>query len=465
MPLEFRKQRDGRLRDVWFGRFEINGERFCYNLGIKISGIPPKSLSLMDDGDVVFERSRASAQAKLDGIVEEARTKQGSARLVEKLYEIKTGEIIRSVLLSNLPEEWGKIARKRKPDDRYASQCKSTLKRFAEFVHQENVKTVEIAQVTRTVARSFMDAESNRGVTAKTWNDILKLLRATFKYLLPAGAINPLLDLPTRETDTIFRKPYSPEELAAIVDAARSDEFIRPILVAGICTAMRRGDCCLLQWNDVDLQRQFITVKTAKTGQTVSIPIFPMLYDELKSAAKNQKIREGFVFPEQALMYQENPDGITWRVKKVLAAAGFRDNDEPSQTNTAKIAKEKSDIAPLPALKRGEIHVTRKEGLRRASVRDFHSFRVTWVTLALTAGVPLELVQKVTGHKTTDIVLKHYFQPGKEAFRQALQSAMPKLLTNGQKTPRDEMREILAESTAKTWKSDKAQMEKLLAAL
>ena len=51
---------------------------------------------------------------------------------------------------------------------------------------------------------------------------------------------------------------------------------------------------------------------------------------------------------------------------------------------------------------------TEREGKgRRASVRDFHSFRVTWVTLALTAGVPLELVQKVTGYKTTDIVLKH----------------------------------------------------------
>ena len=109
--------------------------------------------------------------------------------------------------------------------------------------------------------------------------------------------------------------------------------------------------------------------------------------------------------------------------------------------------------------------MARKEGLRRASVRDFHSFRVTWVTLALTAGVPLELVQKVTGHKTTDIVLKHYFQPGQEAFRQALQSAMPKLLTNGQKSPRDEMREILARMTAKTWKKDKARMKELMAAL
>jgi hypothetical protein len=30
------------------------------------------------------------------------------------------------------------------------------------------------------------------------------------------------------------------------------------------------------------------------------------------------------------------------------------------------------------------------------------------------AGVPLELVQKVTGYKTMDIVLKHHFQPGPE---------------------------------------------------
>ena len=47
-------------------------------------------------------------------------------------------------------------------------------------------------------------------------------------------------------------------------------------------------------------------------------------------------------------------------------------------------------------------------------------------------------------HKTTDIVLKHYFQPGREDFRQTLQSAMPKLLPNGQKTPKEDMRELIA---------------------
>jgi integrase len=98
-------------------------------------------------------------------------------------------------------------------------------------------------------------------------------------------------------------------------------------------------------------------------------------------------------------------------------------------------------------------------------VRDFHSFRVTWVTLALTAGVPLELVQKVTGHKTTDIVLKHYFQPGREDFRQALQSAMPKLLTNGHKSPKDEMREVIEKLKGKGLKKTKERLLALLVKL
>ena len=93
-------------------------------------------------------------------------------------------------------------------------------------------------------------------------------------------------------------------------------------------------------------------------------------------------------------------------------------------------------------------------------MRDFHSFRVTWVTIALTGGVPLELVQKVTGHKTTEIVLKHYFQPGKEAFRQALSAAMPALLTNGQKSPRDEALEIIRR--LKVPQKDKARLLELV---
>ncbi len=419
MPLELRKNPDGTVRPFWYGRYEINGKRHCDNLGIKIAGTPPASLSLRHEGDGAFERSRATALAKLEHIISEARSTRDSSHLVEKLYEIKTGEPIRSIALSQLPSEWETIPRRRKPNARYARQCQATLARFADYIREQNPSATELAQVTRPLVRSFMDAEANRGITSKTWNDTLKLLRATFKHLMPAGAVNPFHGIPTREVETVFRKPFSPEELKAIIEAAQKDAFIYPVIIIGIFTAMRRGDCCQLKWRDVDLANRFITVKTNKTGQNVSIPVFMMLYDVLSALPRT----DAFVLPEQAAMYQQNPDGITWRVRKVFADAGFKD---------ATVTPETGAKGGKVNVHRGEIHAGRSRGMRRASVRDFHSFRVTWVTLALTGGVPLELVQKVTGHKTTDIVLKHYFQPGQEAFRHALQNAMPNLLTDGQ---------------------------------
>ena len=157
-------------------------------------------------GDLDFERSREAARIKLASVIEEARTKQGSGRLVEKLYEIKAGEAIKTVLLEDLHLEWGIIPRKKKLDERYSSPCQSTLRRFAEFVRNENAKATGLAHLTRSVAQSFLDAESKRGVNGTTWNDILKLLRTTFNHLLPIGAINPFSNVPTKETEAIFRQ-------------------------------------------------------------------------------------------------------------------------------------------------------------------------------------------------------------------------------------------------------------------
>ncbi len=536
MPLEIRKKPDGSLRPFWYGRYQANGKRQCPNLGVRIAGQPPASLSLTDVGDAAFERSRQSALEALARIADEAQSKAGATRLVEKLYELKTGVKIRTVPLAELTAEWARLPRRRTPDTRYAAQCSATLARFAAFVQENSPKADEIAHVTRETALAFMEAETGRGVTPKTWNDTLKLLRATFGHLLPPGVPNPFAGIPTRETETIFREPFKPEELKAIYDAARSDDFIRPIIVTGMCTAMRRGDCCLLQWKDVDLPGRFITVKTAKTGVTVSIPIFPMLYEELVSRQRSrgtaEDASEAYAFPDQARMYQENPDGITWRVRRALAAAGF--TDDPAAGGPASVAvgvpteeQKAKALAAIGAMAcnvsrkerlrrvflgylaggktcslaaaegiskgsvsgdlnaierasgvafirrkvrstveaRGKVHAARTGGLRRASLRDFHSFRVTWVTLALTAGVPVEIVRRVTGHGTTDIVLKHYFQPDREQFRRALHAAMPQLLTNGHTTPLDEARTVLQAMTAETWARDLVRVLALLAAL
>ena len=185
------------------------------------------------------------------------------------------------------------------------------------------------------------------------------------------------------------------EELALIEGKAKGDPFIYPLIVTGMCTAMRRGDCCTLLRQSVELEAGFVTVKTSKTGEYVQIPISPLRRGVLEKAmAEPSPDAPHYVFPALAAQYEINPDHLTDRVRRVMRAVGFFDLED------ARTEEEKKGA-------RGQIRQVRELGLRKASLRDFHSFRVTWVTVALTAGVPLEIVQKVTGHRTAGIVMKH----------------------------------------------------------
>ncbi len=519
MGLEIRKS-----SRWWYATFVVDGRKSIINLGVAITGKrPPKRTMLGDDE---FERSRGRAQEAYRVLERKMREDRTGEKSLKKLAEMKTGQPVSFPKLADLPALWEAIPRRKAPDPVYARGCKQRLAAFADFATRCQRGVRDFVEVKPDTAKAFMAAEERRGVAPKTWNDILKLLRATFKHLHPHlnDGSNPFHGIVTKATETVNREPFTVEEMKAILEACADDDFIRPVIVTGMCTAMRRGDCCLLKWKDVDHKEGFITVKTAKTGETVDIPMFPMLRDELaKARAKAGKSK--FCFPEAADMYRNNPDGITWRVKQVLARALERKAvDEgrllpaasPDETrsrglahidslgDTPKAARMReiftaymdgqgiNEVMASTGASRGSVsghlneiesaigcavvrgkrvspktdtlQAERENGQRKASVRDFHSFRVTWITLALAAGVPLELVQRVTGHRTVEVVMKHYFRPGREDFRQTIMRAMPKMLADGagQRTAKEEMREVLERSTVRTWRKDRAKLSELL---
>jgi integrase len=534
MALQIIRKPDGSVKSKWwYGVYEVDGKRRVSNLDVEIAGRVPESIR--DEGDKAFETSRIKAQAALDALIRQAHSTKTAKALVEKFYEIETGDRLKVPPVLDLVKVLGKLPRRHEVKEQYEAHRQKVLGRFVSFITANYPKAAKLSQITPTLAEAFMSAENSRGVSAKTYNDVLMIMRQTFRRLqsrigLP---LNPFGDIPGRDSETVSRSPFTPEELKAVVDAAEADDFIRPIIITAVCTAMRRGDCALLKWRDVNLAERFITVKTAKTGGTISIPIFPLLYDELR---RQQDKNGEYVFPKQAQMYKSNPDGLNWRLKRVLWNAGFVDAEAaerakngqnalpvlpPEETRlkgmeaiqktdmtedkrrtmnaifmaymdgkpTGTIANELDiskgtvsghlneaekligatvihrQVKPLPPVIRGVIH---DEGngnrLRKANVKGWHSFRTTWITLALTAGVPLELVKKMTGHKTTEVVLEHYFRPGREQFRQALQSAMPKLLMNGSKSHNviDEVRKIVSVMTPKTCNRDRERILTLL---
>jgi len=515
MSLELRKS-----SQWWYGVFMENGQKTIVNLKVPIAGKRPPKRTMQ--GDDEFEQSRGKAQAAYDLLARKMRDDRTGEKTLQKLAEMKTGREVTFPKLAELADWWAKIPRRKTPDERYALQVRLRLTRFAEFVAENQTGATEFIEVKPATAKAFMDAEADRNVSPKTWNDTLKLLRATFKHLHPqlAEGSNPFHGLVTKASETVNREPFTVEELKAILDTCANDDFIRPIIVTGMCTAMRRGDCCMLKWADVDLKAGFLSVETAKTGERVDIPIFPMLAEEL-NRAKGKGGDSEFCFPEAAQMYQNNPDGITWRVKQVIARAlesmpkpnapALPTQASPEEVRTrvdaylTKLGDSKrapklsavfeayaagtslDEVIATTGFSRGTVsnylneleretgtsivrgnrrapktdalQEEREVGLRRASLHDFHSFRVTWITLALAAGVAMELVQRVTGHRTVEVVMKHYFRPGREDFRQVLVKAMPKMLGESSTlSAKDEMRRIVEGMTERTWRRDRQRL-------
>jgi len=85
-----------------------------------------------------------------------------------------------------------------------------------------------------------------------------------------------------------------------------------------------------------------------------------------------------FVFPEQAAMVEQNPDDITNRVQRVFEKAGFKDivDEDKVEVNGGSENGQKAEGKPSKSISAtcGWTHNERKVGLRRATIRGFHSF-------------------------------------------------------------------------------------------
>jgi integrase len=445
MPLEVK-----RGSRWWYGRIEIAGIRTLVPLRIRIAGCRPASLREM--GDASYERSRALAEAKLAGIEKEARDRSNDAAILSKLHRIKTGQSIELIPLSQVYDRYVTLLRKKPLSIRWAAQLKALADQFAAYCEARTPAIVEMAAVTTAVATEFVQTERLQGFAPKTANNRVGALSAMFEALgSRAGIIrNPFREIPflDTETQTIHRRPYSFDSIKRIVAAVQGDDYIRPIVIVGMCTAMRRVDCCLLQHGAIDWTNRTIRVSPAKGGERVAIPIFPLLERELAPLMDHHGTKASdYVFPELAQMYRTNPDGVSWRVRKVLLRAGFAEDDECGETNA--------------------LTVKRSTGKRRASVYGMHSFRTTWITLALLAGLPVELVRKVTGQRSADVVIRFYFNPEASTLRRALAEKLPFALTGcgateGKPAPAATVTALLQAMTDENWRVLRDEAVKLM---
>ena len=174
------------------------------------------------------------------------------------------------------------------------------------------------------------------------------------------------------------REAFSLEELKLIND--HMDAFLRPLFVIGICTGLSKGDICQLRWDEIK-DGKWIFRRRHKTGVPLEIPIMRPLavfLREQRAALDAGKFKDSvYVLPEHAKMYQQNPCGLSYRVKQFLEGLGIQ--------TTRKVSSHG----------------------RAVSVKDIHSLRHTFAYLAGCNGVPLSVVQSILGHMSPEMT-KHY---------------------------------------------------------
>jgi integrase len=406
MPLTLRKD-----SGWWYADFVHDGKRRVIRLNITVEGTRPPTLH--ERGDDKFERSRARASLVLEQTLKELKQPQNEADRLKRIHEIETGTPL-SVAFppENLFDEWRTASSRRKGgrkkrSDSYVDQVKTLTEKFATFLKKE-AKIYDARRIRPATIIHFLDTTLGPKATGKSWNNNLAALAAVFRAAQRAHdfPFDPFKKVsPRPEDESVSRCPYGVEEIGRILLAASTDEIAGAVAITAATTGMRRKDCAILRWAHVDLDRGFIKVTASKTGEALDIPILPPLRRCLERALA-QKDASGICFPKAAAMYVSNPDGLTVRLRRILQAAGITRGNAPALPEDETSGR-----------------------LRKAPELGFHNFKTSFITMALNAGVPIELLKKIVGNSTVEIVLKHYYHPDSEKLAEVLNQKMPHVLT------------------------------------
>ena len=241
-------------------------------------------------------------------------------------------------------------------------------------------------------------------VCASTYNTRVCILREIFRTLAKKAGLeeDPWEGVRLRPDDSHSRRELTMDELKRLLEAAKaSGEEWYKLMLIGIYTGLRLGDCCRLDWSQMSLAHGVIQVVPRKTRRhhqrLVTIPIHPALGRALAGdgAAGVRALPVGPVLPMIAEMYARSRWQVSHELSRIFRGANI-------------------------------VTSVRIEGRHRKTPEaTFHSLRHTFVSFAANAGVPLHIVQSIVGHESTAMT-RHYYHENIDALKSAV-AAIPTL--------------------------------------
>ena len=198
--------------------------------------------------------------------------------------------------------------------------------RFARWIEANHVEITHLGDVTDIAIAEYL-AEYRCHHSASTYNGHVCTLREVFQLLAEKAGLmyDPWYGVRLLSDDSLSRRELTIDEVERLyMQAEKQGSEWKLLIMTGIYTGLRLGDCCHLKWEDVNLERGIIQVIPEKTkkhmhGRPVSIPIHPQLKEalqELTALSPASSTWSAYVNPKVA----EYHIMTRWRVDEGLQA-------------------------------------------------------------------------------------------------------------------------------------------------
>ena len=376
-------------------RAVFNGQRFAKSTGTRDHD---KALKMLEEFVAPFiHREKLMALRMLEARVAG----------IEKRAEIEEENRSRMLLCNSW---WYYIdsCRRRDVSERTLLAKKNVWGNFVNWIGLVYEENMEVKAVTPEIAEAYL-LYLKRCVSATTWNNRLCYIREIYRVIMgkAKAKLNPFDGIPLLPSDCHSRRELAPAEIRRLLaEAERRGSCWRTLVLTGLYTGLRLGDCCRLTWEMVNLEREIIQLVPSKTRRisprkVATIPIHPHLAKIYQVLSVGRKCLDGsgsrppggdgpnYILPEIGKMYAQAYHRVSFNLEKIFKAAGIQMS------------------VPVDG--------------RRCKVPEatFHSLRHTFVSMAANAGIPLHIIQSIVGHESRAMTW-HYYHEDEGMLREAI---------------------------------------------
>lgn len=268
-------------------------------------------------------------------------------------------------------------------------------------------------KINRRQVQQFVDNKLDDGLCAKYIRDMLIVLKMIVRFVSDEYEI-PVLDtwkvvFPSKNVSPVHGKleRYTPEEFRKIVETVLSYPSPKNLgILIALCSGMRIGEICALQYSDIDLDKKVI--KVSKSIERIYL---------LNEGERRGETKVIIGEPKTLSSRREIPimRDIYPLIKKFAAIA---------RPEYYVCTLSEKYVEPRTFRNYYRNFILDKVGLKECI--KFHGLRHTFASTLIENKVDVKTVSSILGHSDVSTTLDVYVHPSEETKRNAINGALKK---------------------------------------